>query len=81
MGALSVCTNTYSCGNGVLEAPDEECDDGNNLDYDGCDPYCRVMTGYTCTTASPSVCTEICGDGLQMGNYACDDGNNFYEDG
>ena len=29
------------CGNGVLEAG-EECDDGNNLDGDGCDAFCFI---------------------------------------
>jgi cysteine-rich repeat protein len=28
-----------NCGNGKLE-PSEQCDDGNNSDYDGCDKDC-----------------------------------------
>ena len=27
------------------------------------------------------VCTEICGDGLNFGNFECDDGNNRNGDG
>jgi cysteine-rich repeat protein len=49
------------CGNGVIEDV-EECDDGNNLDDDGCLS--------TCVNAS-------CGDGfINMGVEVCDDGIN-----
>ncbi len=49
------------CGNSLLE-DGEECDDGNNLDDDGCLS--------TCVNAS-------CGDGfINMGVEACDDGIN-----
>jgi cysteine-rich repeat protein len=41
-----------SCGNGVVELL-EECDDGNNVAGDGCDPFCRFEvtpgTGVTIT--------------------------------
>lgn len=57
------------------------CDDNNNKPYDGCDPYCAIEPGYTCTAASPSVCTEICGDGIDYGTNKCDDGNKFIRDG
>jgi cysteine-rich repeat protein len=30
---------------------------------------------------SPDICSEPCGDGLNAGFYACDDGNNFDGDG
>ncbi len=30
------------CGDGVLEAPAEECDDGNSVDGDGCNKDCQV---------------------------------------
>ena len=30
------------CGNGLWEAEYEECDDGNNVDLDGCNVACRV---------------------------------------
>ena len=30
------------CGDGILDAPQELCDDGNRLQGDGCDRYCRV---------------------------------------
>lgn len=34
-----VWTWEASCGNGVIESP-EQCDDGNDIDFDGCDPSC-----------------------------------------
>ena len=37
------------CGDGFLNHPDEECDDGKNIDGDGCSAYCIV---------------EFCGDSI-----------------
>lgn len=34
-----------------------QCDDGNNLDGDGCSSTCAVETCWDCTKDSPSVCT------------------------
>jgi cysteine-rich repeat protein len=48
------------CGNGRQE-PAEECDDGNNVNCDGCSTRCTLVTG--------------CGDGVVCGAEACDDGN------
>jgi cysteine-rich repeat protein len=49
------------CGNGVLD-PGEQCDDGDDYDYDAC----------------PTACINAyCGDGFaQDGMEPCDDGNN-----
>jgi cysteine-rich repeat protein len=44
------------CGNGQLESS-EVCDDGDISPGDGCNGACRVEFGFTCTPASPSVCT------------------------
>jgi cysteine-rich repeat protein len=52
------------CGNGIVEPPDEECDDGNETDGDGCDTDCT----FSCHADVPSECpddgnpctTEIC---------------------
>ena len=58
-----LCTSTGPvCGNGVLEAG-EDCDDGNNVDGNGCSAVCTIEQGYACT-GDPSACTPICGDGL-----------------
>ena len=58
---------TGFCGDGILDA-EEGCDDGNNVDGDGCSSSC-VM--------------EICGDGVinNGGFEECDDGNIVVGDG
>jgi len=56
------------CGNGVLEQG-EECDDGNNLPGDGCDPVCKKEL------------PPECGNGILEEGEECDDGNNLPGDG
>ncbi|MBI5461320.1 MAG: DUF4215 domain-containing protein [Gammaproteobacteria bacterium] len=56
-----------SCGNGILTVPDEQCDDGNNVDGDGCSATCTIE--------------PMCGDGIVNAGEACDDGNNMNGDG
>ena len=58
------------CGNGAFD-PGEACDDGNDADDDGCSSSCMVEEGWACT-GEPSVCVPICGDGLAVGDEACD---------
>lgn len=39
-----------------------QCDDGNNVNGDGCSNDCKVETGYTCTGGSPNSpdsCTKV----------------------
>ena len=49
------------CGDGLLDAGrGEECDDGNQLEGDGCDVSCLI---------------ELCGNGRVESNEECDDGN------
>lgn len=60
------------------------CDDGNNEAGDGCDAYCHVERGYSCTggtSVKADTCTEICGDGVDHLYYQCDDGNLVAGDG
>ncbi|MEW5850656.1 MAG: FG-GAP-like repeat-containing protein [Myxococcota bacterium] len=57
------------CGNGTLEAP-EECDDGNNWDYDGCSPICTAGTY-----------PAACGNSVVDPGEDCDDGNHANWDG
>lgn len=47
------------CGDG--EIWESECDDGNQLDYDGCSHTCEVERGYICKKLKnkPSVCKLI----------------------
>ena len=79
-GAPSACVFTASCGDGTRHTI-EECDDGNNIPFDGCSPYCKIDTGFTCNTNTPNVCSEICGDGIDHLTFACDDGDNWNGDG
>ena len=37
----------------------ESCDDGGNIDGDGCSAGCAVELGFTCSAASPSVCAPV----------------------
>jgi cysteine-rich repeat protein len=76
---------------------DEQCDDGNNIDGDGCDTNCRVTacgngvmtTGEQCDDGNRNDgdgCTaacriEPCGDGLIHSREQCDDGNTTDGDG
>ncbi len=54
------------CGNGVVDGPDEACDDGNLDANDACLPTCVPAT---------------CGDGhVWQGVEECDDGNEDWED-
>lgn len=76
------------CGDAIVQQfLGELCDDGNQLDGDGCSALCEVEDGFTCSvyaTASEAIselCTPICGDGLVRGDEVCDDGNADPEDG
>ncbi|MBI5610035.1 MAG: choice-of-anchor L domain-containing protein [Deltaproteobacteria bacterium] len=75
---------TTWCGNGKTETG-EACDDGNNVDTDGCTNACTVDPFYTCTNASPSVCTKkaaaVCGNSKIETGEECDDGNTADGDG
>ena len=39
---LKLMCRPSTCGNGVLEADHEQCDDGNRFDGDGCDSHCQI---------------------------------------
>jgi cysteine-rich repeat protein len=60
---------TAVCGNGIVEEG-EDCDDGNNINGDGCSSTCQLEH-------VPSVC----GDGVVEGIEECDDGNTISGDG
>jgi cysteine-rich repeat protein len=58
------------CGNGVVEPKnDEVCDDGNTVNGDGCNEFCKKEGIVAC---APSPC---CGDGNLDAGEECDDGN------
>lgn len=81
------------CGDRQTQtAKGEVCDDGNETNGDGCDATCHVEATYACTSASPSVCTPLCGNGTldvdansnqRLNAYAeqCDDHNAVSGDG
>ncbi|CAD8055706.1 unnamed protein product [Paramecium primaurelia] len=85
---ISVCGDLKVTGN-------EQCDDGNEINFDGCfncSYICQVactkcLSGscYECNTPGWRLenffCWEICGDGLQVGIEECDDGNDIPYDG
>jgi cysteine-rich repeat protein len=60
-----VFTRDRTCGNGTVEGT-EECDDGNNVDGDGCDANCTITR---------------CGNGQRTAGEACDDGTTNGSDG
>jgi cysteine-rich repeat protein len=60
------CGEGPFCGDGNLD-PGEECDDGNNIDGDGCSANCTIE--------------PFCGDGNLDPGEECDDGNNIDGDG
>ncbi|MFN2376379.1 MAG: DUF4215 domain-containing protein, partial [Candidatus Binatia bacterium] len=86
-----------ACGDGVLDATCEACDDGNRLDGDGCDSNCKpsqcgngiVTAGENCDDGNltdgdgcDSNCTPSgCGNGITTGSEQCDDGNATNDDG
>lgn len=54
------------CGNRIVDkSTQEECDDGNDIDGDGCRKDCTV---------------ENCGDGIKDPQEECDDGNDIDDD-
>ncbi|CAD8125624.1 unnamed protein product [Paramecium sonneborni] len=77
------------CGNGQL-SHNEQCDDANNIPYDGCF-LCEFSCNYYCQTChlgvcsqcqmgyqldqSKNICQSICGDGIVTHDEQCDDGN------
>ncbi|CAD8168008.1 unnamed protein product [Paramecium octaurelia] len=85
------------CGDGVVTYPFEECDDTNNLPYDGCYECkiqcsfgCLICEGKVCLKCNPygwirnnitQECDSICGDGIITILEKCDDGNFIQFDG
>jgi cysteine-rich repeat protein len=60
------------CGDGNLDAG-EQCDDGNNVNGDGCSAECCIEP--------PPPPPPYCGDGNVDSGEQCDDGNNVNGDG
>lgn len=64
-GEASTNTMMNDCGDGAV-GPGEECDDGNDDNFDECSNLCL---------------NPVCGDGIKAGPEACDDGNAVSGDG
>jgi len=81
VGWPSVCTVTHKCGDGILNLPYEQCDDGNRMPYDGCNPDCSLMFMWSCPVPNVSPCPNTCGNGIRAGAEVCDDWNTISGDG
>ncbi len=85
-GCSADCQRFITCGDSWIDTG-EACDDANLTDGDGCSSGCAVEAGWTCSSSSssyrpyPSTCVSTCGDGMQVGLEACDDGNVLPGDG
>jgi fibro-slime domain-containing protein len=71
------------CGDGLINRPEERCDDGNTNAGDGCTAACdQVEAGWVCDTPGlPCEYTVFCGDGKIGVGETCDDGNVNANDG
>lgn len=66
------------CGDGFL-AGTEQCDDGNNVDGDGCNADCTIGNNNDCPATTPYIdpttasCTANCPTGYYNSstNYSC----------
>jgi cysteine-rich repeat protein len=57
------------CGNGMLNAPEESCDDGvNDGRYGGCLPGCHGL-GPFCGDSKVELTVEACDDGRNLSTY------------
>lgn len=63
------------CGDGSAEG-DEACDDGNDIDGDGCSASCSLEPD-----CSDGPCVSQCGDAVLLAPEECDDGNVSSGDG
>jgi len=58
-----------SCGDSIVD-PLESCDDGNDVNGDGCASNCKVENGFNCDNSLPSICVDE--DECELGTYRCD---------
>jgi fibro-slime domain-containing protein len=73
------------CGDGVLAAGEELCDDGDEEPGDGCDGACLLEAGWECPVPGLDCRPERCGDNIVAGvdgiGEGCDDGGTANFDG
>lgn len=65
VGEPSVCS-CMACGDGLVCSGIEQCDDGGVLGDDGCDNSCNINPEWECSFESPSVCTDISEEVIQL---------------
>lgn len=66
VSAYGLSISFVRCGDGVVTAGVEACDDGNGASGDGCSATCTIEAGYQCS-GTPSVCRapeSQCNDGV-----------------
>ena len=71
-----------TCGNTAIDAL-EACEDGNNVDGDGCSRFCLIEHGWNCPEVNDADCEcyEIpCGNGQHDKGEECDDANDIDDD-
>ncbi len=80
LACMSNCRFDFSgcslCGNEVLDG-EEECDDGNNMNGDGCSSDCIIEAGWNCQGTGWNSCEPICGDSILVSGEECD-GEEFW---
>jgi cysteine-rich repeat protein len=63
------------------------CGDGRVVGGEACDgeewcsALCKILCGWTCSSANPTTCNPVCGDGMRKGGEKCDDFNIVDGDG
>ncbi|MFT5358658.1 MAG: cysteine-rich repeat protein [Polyangiales bacterium] len=72
---VDVLASMYAdCGDSSIDGL-EACDDGANVDGDGCSDVCTVEAGFGCA-GEPSTCEpSVCGNSMVEFGEVCDDGN------
>ncbi|OGH78657.1 MAG: hypothetical protein A2301_01085 [Candidatus Magasanikbacteria bacterium RIFOXYB2_FULL_40_13] len=63
---LRTVTADY-CGDGEINNPPENCDQGNTVSGDGCSATCQEESGFECTGTRDSTCDSVSGDGICVG--------------
>jgi len=91
-----IVLNPPGCGDGSVNQPGEECDDGNGVDEDACTNAClnaecgdgiyyadeeECDDGNAVPGDGCDACQATCGDGFIVGKEDCDDGNVLDGDG
>lgn len=76
------CVLLQVCGDKKISGT-ENCDDGESppKSGDGCSKDCRIEDGWACPRVGARCVAAECGDGILVGNEACDDGNAKSGDG